>query len=89
MRNWKQWLKAALIRAVKTFAQTMAGCITVGAAVEEVQWLRALSVSGVAFALSMLTSLAGLPEVDGQAQPEKTDPPDEIQEELDHLFYDN
>ena len=62
--NWKEWLKAALIRAVKTFAQTMVGCITVGAAVEEVQWLRALSVSGVAFVLSMLTSLGGLPEVE-------------------------
>ena len=88
-RDWKSWLKAALVRAVKTLAQTMAGCITVGAAVEEVQWIRALSVSGVAFVLSMLTSLAGLPEVDDQAQPEKTDPPDEVQEELDNLFYDN
>lgn len=62
--DWKEWAKAALIRAVKTFAQTFAGCIAVGAAVEEVQWLRALSVSGVAFALSILTSLAGLPEVE-------------------------
>ena len=61
-RDWKDWAKAALIRAIKTFAQTMGGCITVGAAVEEVQWLRALSVSGVAFVLSWLTSLAGLPE---------------------------
>ncbi len=71
--DWKKWAVAALIRAVKTFAQTFAGCIAVGAAVEEVQWLRALSVSGVAFVLSILTSLAGLPEV------EKTDekqPPD-------------
>lgn len=67
--NWKEWIKAALIRAVKTFAQTFAGCIAVGAAVEEVDWLRALSVSGVAFVLSILTSLAGLPEV------EKTEPP--------------
>lgn len=69
--DWKEWMKAALIRAVKTFAQTFAGCIAVGAAVEEVDWLRALSVSGVAFVLSVLTSLAGLPEV------EKTDPPDD------------
>ena len=68
--NWKEWLKYALIRAVKTFAQTFAGCIAVGAAMEEVQWLRALSVSGVAFVLSLLTSLAGLPEVEKQ-------PPDE------------
>ena len=42
--NWKEWAIAALIRAVRTFAQTFAGCIAVGAAVDEVQWLRALSV---------------------------------------------
>ena len=63
-RDWKKWALAALIRAVKTFAQTFVGCIAVGAAVEEVQWLRALSVSGVAFVLSWMTSLAGLPEVE-------------------------
>ena len=74
MWNWKEWLKAALIRALKTFAQTMVGSIAVGAAVEEVQWLRALSVSGVAFVLSMLTSLGGLPEV--EKTPEAI-PPDE------------
>ena len=69
--NWKEWAVAALIRAVKTFAQTFAGCIAVGAAVSEVDWLRALSVSGVAFALSILTSLAGLPEVGKkEAEPE-------------------
>ena len=66
MKDWKKWIIAALIRAVRTFAQTFAGCIAVGAALEEVQWLRALSVSGVAFVLSMLTSLAGLPEVEKQ-----------------------
>ena len=70
MGYWKEWLKAALIRAVKTFAQTFVGCVAVGAAVEEVDWLRALSVSGVSFVLSIMTSLAGLPEV------QKTDPPD-------------
>ena len=70
MRNWKEWLKAALVRAVKTFAQTAGAGITVGAAMSEVDWLRVLSVSGVAFILSMLTSLGGLPEV------ERTDPPD-------------
>lgn len=62
--DWKKWAVAALIRALRTFAQTFAGCIAVGAAVEEVQWLRALSVSGVAFVLSILTSLGGLPEVE-------------------------
>ena len=65
-RDWKKWTLAALIRAVRTFAQTFAGCIAVGAALEEVQWLRALSVSGVAFVLSILTALAGLPEVEDE-----------------------
>lgn len=71
MWDWREWLKAALVRAIKTFAQTAVASISVGAAVEEVQWLRVLSVSGVAFVLSMLSSLGGLPEV------ERTDPPDE------------
>ncbi len=61
--NWKEWAIAALIRAIKTFAQTFVGCIAVGAAIHEVDWLHALSVSGVAFVLSIMTSLAGLPEV--------------------------
>lgn len=64
--NWKEWLKAAGIRAVKTFAQTMVGSIAVGAAFNEVDWLRALSVSGVSFALSWMTSLAGLPELESR-----------------------
>ena len=65
MTNWKKFLLAALIRAVRTFAQTFVSMIGVGAAFSEVDWLRALSVSGVAFVLSILTSLAtGLPEVD-------------------------
>ena len=63
-RNWKEFIIAALIRAVRTFAQTFIGCISVGAAFSEVQWLRGLSISGVAFILSILTSIAtGLPEV--------------------------
>ena len=75
MRNWKKWLVAALIRALRTFAQTFVGFIAVGAALEEVQWLRALSVSGAAFVLSILTSLAtGLPEV--EVEPVQIEPPD-------------
>ena len=74
--NWKEWAVAALIRAVKTFAQTFVGCIAVGAAWSEVDWLRALSVSGVAFVLSILTSLAtGLPEA--EAEPVLIEPPDD------------
>ena len=71
--NWKEWALAALIRAIRTFAQTFAGCIAVGAAMNEVEWLRALSVSGVAFVLSILTALGGLPEV---KETEKQQPPD-------------
>ena len=72
--NWKEWALAALIRAIKTFAQAFAASIGVGMAVSEVEWLRALSVSGVAFVLSILTSLAtGLPEVQDPYQT----PPDE------------
>ena len=74
-RNWKKWIIAALIRAIRTFAQTFVGFIAVGAALEEVQWLRALSVSGAAFVLSILTSLAtGLPEAEDVVLIE---PPDE------------
>lgn len=69
--DWKEWALAALVRALKTFAQTFASMIAVGAAFSEVDWIRALSVSGVAFVLSILTSLGGLPEV------EKKQPPDE------------
>jgi len=72
--NWKEWAIAALIRAIKTFAQTFVSMIAVGAAFSEIDWLRALSVSGVAFVLSILTSLAGLPEV--QKLPEENQPPD-------------
>ena len=65
MIDWKKFLIAALIRAVRTFAQTFVSLVAVGAAFSEVDWLRALSVSGVAFVLSILTSLAtGLPEVE-------------------------
>ena len=65
-RNWKKWALAALIRAVRTFAQTFAAMIAVGAAFSEIDWLRALSVSGVSFVLSILTSLGGLPEVEDE-----------------------
>ena len=62
--NWKAFLKAMAIRALRTFAQTAVSMITVGAMFSEVDWIKTLSVSGVAFVASCLTSLAtGLPEV--------------------------
>lgn len=61
----QKWCKAALIRALKTFAQTMVATIGTGSiGVFEVNWLQALSVACVAALLSMLTSVAGLPEVE-------------------------
>ena len=61
---WKAWAKAALIRATKTFAQTALAGITVGAAFADINWIALVSVAGVAFVASILTSLAGLPEVE-------------------------
>lgn len=76
-RNWKDWAMKALIRAVKTFAQTFASMIAVGAAFSEIDWLRALSVSGVAFVLSWLTSLAGIPEEEPvEVESDEKKPPD-------------
>ena len=58
------WWKAAIIRAIKTIAQTAVGMITVGAAISEINWLHILSVSLVAGLVSLLTSIAtDLPEV--------------------------
>ena len=60
----KNWWKAAGIRAVKTFAQALIAGIGAGVAIYEVNWSYALSVAAVAAILSLLTSLAGLPEVE-------------------------
>lgn len=60
----KKWIKAALIRATKTFAQTAASLVTVGAVLTDIDWVMVASASCVAFIYSILTSLAGLPELD-------------------------
>lgn len=62
----KNWFKCAIIRAIKTMAQTAVSMITVGQAVMDVNWLNVLSVSIVAGILSLLTSIAGLPEVEDE-----------------------
>ena len=64
----KKWIKAAGIRALKTFAQTIVATITVGSAINEVNWLNVLSISAVAAICSLLTSVAGLPELKGDEQ---------------------
>ena len=63
-KNFKKWLKSALIRAIKTIAQTAVSLITVGELLSDINWITVLSVSLVAGIYSMLTSVAGLPEVE-------------------------
>lgn len=60
----KKWLKAAAVRAVKTVAQTAIATIGSTALLTEVNWAVVASASVLAGILSMLTSVAGLPEVD-------------------------
>ena len=61
--EWKLWLKAAGIRAVKTLALTAVATIGTAAMLSEVNWLMVVSASVLAGALSLLTSVAGLPEL--------------------------
>lgn len=63
MLKSKQWIKAALVRAVKTICQTAVATIGTAAALESVDWRLVVSASILAGILSVLTSLAGLPEV--------------------------
>lgn len=64
--DWKKFLKAAAIRAVRTIAQTAVATIGTTALLSEVDWLAVASASVLAGIASILTSLAtGLPEVDG------------------------
>ena len=67
----KRWLKAAGIRAIKTICQVAASMLTVGQAVLEVNWKNVLSVSLVAGFISILTSIAGLPEVEQEEKIQK------------------
>lgn len=60
----KQWFHAALIRALKTVAQTAVSMLTVGQYFTDVDWIGIASISLVAGIISILTSLAGLPEVE-------------------------
>ena len=62
MRDWKEWAKAAGIRAIKTMAQAAIGAIGAAAILSEVNWLVVGSTALLAGIVSMLTSIAGLPE---------------------------
>lgn len=63
MTNFKTWLKAAGIRAIKTVAQTAVATIGTAAVIGEVNWIMVVSASALSGVLSLLTSVAGLPEV--------------------------
>ncbi len=60
----KDWFKKARVRAIKTVAQTAVATIGVGAVISEVDWIMVASASALAGLLSLLTSIAGLPEVE-------------------------
>lgn len=80
MRNWKEWAKAAFIRAVRTFAEAMLAYIGTGAIVlKDVDWVAALSAGAFGFILAWLIALTGLPEV--QNAPAVIEPPDEANPE--------
>ena len=69
--DWKNWLKAAAIRAIRTFAEAMLAYIGTGALVlGDVNWLAALSAGAFGAVTAILLALTGLPEV------EKTKPPE-------------
>jgi hypothetical protein len=75
-RNWANWAKAALIRAIRTFAEAMIAYIGTGAVVlGDVNWLAALSAGAFGFVMAVLLALTGLPEE--EKVPETIQPPDE------------
>ena len=63
-KNFKLWIKCAGIRAIKTIAQTAIATIGTSALISEVNWLMVGSASLLSGILSLLTSIAGIPEVD-------------------------
>lgn len=66
--NFKEWIKAAGMRAIKTVAQTALATIGSAAMMGEVNWVIVASASALAGILSLLTSIAGLPELDKKVE---------------------
>lgn len=62
-RDWKTWAKAAAVRAIKTVAQSAVAMIGTAAVMAEVDWKMVVSAALLAGVISILTSVAGLPEV--------------------------
>ena len=63
--HWKNWVKAALVRAIRTFAEAMLAYIGTGALVlGDVNWVAALSAGGFGFITAILLALTGLPEAE-------------------------
>ena len=67
----KAWIKAASIRAIKTIAQTAVALVSVGTVMSDINWLQVGSASLLAGILSLLTSIAGLPELDTKTKKKK------------------
>ena len=72
MKKWKKWAIAALVRAIRTVAQTAVATIGTSMVLSEVNWLVVVSSAGLAGILSVLMSIQGLPEVEDDTEEQGT-----------------
>ena len=68
MRDWGKWTKAAAVRAIKTMAQTAVALLPAAAMITDVDWKVVIGTAALAGVASILTSLAGIPEVEEQQE---------------------